>query len=94
MINEPELAAYRRDGYSLAPGLFSAQEVAHLRDHYTRSQVITTDVEDVLARGHPREGFLDRGARTAVLEAIAVRGGDHHRPYGRYRHRQMNGRIG
>src|SRR4051794_14233331 len=35
-VTEADLAAYRRDGYHLARGLFSAAEVEKLRDHYMR----------------------------------------------------------
>src|SRR4051812_28935107 len=36
MISTKEQEAYQRDGYAIVRGLFSPEEVAHLRDHFMR----------------------------------------------------------
>jgi hypothetical protein len=36
MVTDRQLEAYRRDGFALVGGLFSAAEVAQLREHYMR----------------------------------------------------------
>ena len=54
VIGDDDLACYRRDGFAVAHGLFGADEVAGLRDHYMRLRAAGSYAGDSAGVEDPR----------------------------------------
>lgn len=54
LFDDAELAAYRRDGFAVARGLFRPEEVAELRDHYMRLRAAGSYAGDSAGVEDPR----------------------------------------